>query len=98
MALIEERGTSRGGVHTRIVIHRPIAPFVYFPTASLSFAMLFFFHTALTKQHLSLCVCLRFSVYMCEFVSSHAEQHKTSASFLKMQIASICGPLLSESG
>lgn len=48
-----------------------LAPVVYFPTASLSFSVFFFYPTPTKTAPVTVCV----------FVSSHWEQHKTSASF-----------------
>lgn len=83
MAAIKKRG--RAGLAGALVLSfiasfLLLAPVVYFPAASLSFAV-FFLSIPYKKTP----------------VSARA-QHQISASFLKMQIASICGLLLSPSG
>lgn len=83
MAFIEECGRGRGGEHTGIVIHSLIPPvsacrlFSHCVIVICCIISFFFLIPPLQKRHLSLSVC----VYVCVFVCSHWEQHKTSASF-----------------
>lgn len=94
MAFIENCRRGRGGEHTGIVIHSLISPVsacrLFSHCASvICCIIIYFFYPAPTKTApVTVCACL----------SLHTGSNTKPQPSLKMQIGSICGLLLSESG
>lgn len=103
MALIEERGRGRGGEHTGIVIHSLLSPVSVcrtFPLHHCHFVHSVFFpssfsHTLTKTTPVTLRLCVRF-YYTRAFI--HSGSNTKPQPPLKMQMGSICGRLLSQSG
>lgn len=94
-ALIEKRGRARGVEHSGIVIHSLISAVsacgLYFLCVSVICwfnDFIFFYPTPAKKAHVTVCVWVSFAL----------GEARNLGLFLKMQIGSICGLLLSVSG